>query len=574
MDSFLSFLTYLGYGLGIIALLLILLALYDRFFSKNLIISNFPAAGRMRYVFHELRPFFRQYFGDDNAWAPRIIIDWILSVSEGRTGYFSFDKFDSTGHLHDGQHQMVHSPNPLNEDETKPVYPLIGKRRKHPFQMKTFFYRSAMSLGSIGFEATESMSMACVDSGAAFNTGEGALSIHHLPRVKYSKKYKWMKAVQVSKLLKPLYILAPGMRMKNHVVDFFGWLVIPREKVGGKKHSMRDLFLFDVDHFLFYSIDWDAPIENFPKPEELSDDFGHIIFQVGSGMYGMRKKTADGSFEFNFDRFQKISSFSRAVEIKLAQGAKQTGGILKSAKNTPVIAEIRGVEPNIDLVSPNRFPFYEKGKESEFFDFLEKLSELSGGKPVGFKIVISDEQNIEPFAKAMAKYKKGPDFITVDGGDGGSATAPVALGILFGRQIYDALEIVVGVLEKHGVRDEVKVFASSKLYAPHMSAKAMALGADAIGNARSIMIAGGCIRAGVCSGEHGTCPVGMATLKKSRRRSFEQAKEKKALQIANYIKAHNKGLIQVGAICGLESPHLLSEKDILKESQFVTIGGH
>jgi len=105
--------------IGVVALiivgLLLLITIYDRFFQrKNLVMANFPLAGRMRYVFHELRPFFRQYFGDDNSWAPRIIIDWVLSVSEGRTGYFSFDKFDTTGHLHDGHHQMIHAPNPLN----------------------------------------------------------------------------------------------------------------------------------------------------------------------------------------------------------------------------------------------------------------------------------------------------------------------------------------------------------------------------------------------------------------------------------------------------------------------------
>jgi len=325
---------------------------------------------------------------------------------------------------------------------------------------------------------------------------------------------------------------------------------------------------------VFYTIDWEADLKHFPKPEELTDEYGRIIFQVGSGLYGLRKKTPDGSFEFDYDRFQKISSFSRAIEIKLAQGAKQTGGILKAAKNTPVIAHIRGVTPGIDLVSQNRFPFYQKGKEKEFFEFLEKLSELAGGKPVGFKVVISDENNIRGLAHAMKENPGiGPDFITVDGGDGGSATAPIALGILFGKKIYDALKIAIGVLEEEGVRDRVKVFASSKLYAPHMSARAMALGADAIGNARSIMLAGGCIRAGVCSGEHADCPVGMATMKKSKRRGYAQALEKKIDQIAKYIHAHNKGLVQVGAICGVPSPHLLNESHLMPVEELVHVGG-
>ncbi len=531
---------------------------YDRYLQRrNLVKANFPLVGRFRYLFHELRPFFRQYFGDDDAWSPRIIIDWILNVSEGRTGYFSFDKFDTTEHLHDGKGQMIHSSNPLNNEEMKPEYPLIGKKRNHPLQMNGYFYRSAMSFGSIGPEATQAMSKACLDAGAAFNTGEGSIAIHHLPGVKFSKTKKWLKFKKVPSSFKAIYKLLPGNRLKNDFVDLLGQLYLAK--------GMRDLFLFDDHKFVFYGINWNASLEDFPKPGEKDESFGNIIFQIGSGMYGLRKKTADGSFEFDFDRFAKASRLVSAIEIKLAQGAKQSGGILKAAKNTPALAEIRGVHPGIDLVSPNRFPFYDKGKEKEFFEFMQKLSDLAGGKPVGCKIVISNESSIEPLAKAIKAHPEiAPDFITVDGGDGGSATAPIALGVLFGKKIYEAIELVDQVLKKHEVRDKLKLFASSKLYAPHMSARAMALGADAVGNARSIMIAGGCIRAGVCSGEKATCPVGMATMNKSKRKAYAQAMEEKSRQIANYIKAHNKGLIQVAAICGVKSPSLLNKDHLVK----------
>ena len=157
-------------------------------------------------------------------------------------------------------------------------------------------------------------------------------------------------------------------------------------------------------------------LKHFPKPEELTDEFGHIIFQIGSGLYGLRKHTTDGSIEFDWDRFKKITSFCRAIEIKLAQGAKQSGGILKAVKNTPTIAEIRGREPGHDLISPNRFPFYDKGGEKKFFEFMQELSDQSGGKPVGCKIVIADASNIEPLAKQIAATPEiAPDFITIDG---------------------------------------------------------------------------------------------------------------------------------------------------------------
>jgi len=175
------------------------LFIYDRFIQKsNIVIGRFPVLGRMRYVFHELRPFFRQYFGDDNAFTPRVIIDWILDVSKWKSWYFAFDKFDTTRELHDGSHQMIHSPAPLNADEMKPVYPTLWEnRRKHPLQFRSYFYRSAMSLGSIGFEATSAMAAACVDSGAPFNTWEGGFSVHHIPRVKFTRDRKFFKSIPI-----------------------------------------------------------------------------------------------------------------------------------------------------------------------------------------------------------------------------------------------------------------------------------------------------------------------------------------------------------------------------------------
>lgn len=552
-----SLFTWIGIGALVLVLIIILAVIHDRLFQKkNLVIGNFPLLGRFRYVFHELRPFFRQYFGDDDSFSPRIIIDWILHVSKGKTGYFAFDKFDTTFKFHNGKHQMIHSSNPLNMDEMKPSYPTVGTKRKHPFQMTSYFYRSAMSLGSLSFEATSAMAAACADEGAAFNTGEGALSVHHIPRVPFSEDKKFFAYQYAPWWGKALIHFPLGIGWQTNMIDFVG------NRMFGK--AQRDLYLFCKNKNVFYKINWEAPLSAFPKPGELTPEYGNIILQVGSGLYGLRKKRSDGHVELDWDRFKKVSSFVRAVEIKLAQGAKQTGGILKANKNTHAISEIRGIHEGIDLVSPNRFPYYEKNKEGAFFDFIEKLSEESGGKPIGAKIVISAKNNVEPLAKELASRpeEQGLDFITVDGGDGGSGAAPIALGILFGKKIFEALAIVNETLEEYNVRDRVKIFASSKLYAPHMSARALALGADAVGNARSIMVAGGCIRAGLCSGEEGKCPVGMATMDKSKRKSYARAWDAKVLQMKNYIHAHNKGLIQVAAVCGVESPCLLTKDHV------------
>jgi glutamate synthase domain-containing protein 2 len=537
------------------------LFIYDRFIQKkNIVITRFPILGRFRYLAHEIRPFFRQYFGDDDSFAPRIIVDWILAVSKGKPGHFSFDKFDTTGHLHDGNHQLIHSSTPYNKEEMKPIYPTVGEKRKHPFKFNTYFYRSAMSLGAIGFEATQAMASACANCKAPFNTGEGGLSVHHIPNVKFNYQ-NFFKYHKISKLFKPLYKLTPTKRLKNNLIDIMGNISCEKNK--------RDLYLFDEKNFLFYAINWEAPLEAFPKPEELDDSFGHIIFQLGSGLYGLREKRDDGLVKLDHTRYKKIMSFCRATEIKLAQGAKQSGGILKDVKNTETISEIRGVHPHIDLISPNRFPFYQKNKESEFFDFIEKLSEESNGKPVGIKLVISNEQNIEPLAKEIKKRKgkSGPDWFTIDGGDGGSGTAPISMGIMYGKTIMPALKITNNVLKKHGVRKYVKILASAKLYSPHMSARALAFGADAIGNARSIMISAGCIRAGLCSGENGDCPVGLATMKKQNRKSYAQAMDEKIKQVSNYLKAHNQELILVSAIAGVDSPSKLNNSHISKLSE-------
>ena len=160
--------------ISIIIIFLLIVIIYDRFFQrKNLVMANFPLFGRFRYFAHELRPFFRQYFGDDNSFSPRLIIDWILDVSKGKPAHFSFDKFDDSQKLHNGEYQMIHSNTPYNKDEMKPIFPIVGEKRKQPFQFQSYFYRSAMSLGAIGFEATRAMAKGCCDAKAPFNTGEG-----------------------------------------------------------------------------------------------------------------------------------------------------------------------------------------------------------------------------------------------------------------------------------------------------------------------------------------------------------------------------------------------------------------
>lgn len=544
----------------VIIILWIIIIIYDLFFQKDYAIkANFPWVWRFRYFFHELRPFFRQYFWDDDAFAPRIIVDWIRNVAEWKSWYFWFDKFDTSKMFEDPRNAMIHSNSPYNDDEMKPVYPIIGEKKEYPLQFHTYFYRSAMSLWSLSFEATTAMAKACADAHAVFNTWEWWLSIHHLPNLKFSREKKFLLVKKIPQWTKYIYYILPWIHLKNRFLERC-WNYFEPEK------WERDLFLFDKKYWLFYTINRDAPLKYFPKPEDLTEkEYGQIILQIWSGLYWLRKKSHDGThLEIDRERFKKTSSFVRAIEIKLAQWAKQTWWILKAEKNTHTIATIRWVKEWIDLISPNRFPYYDNWKEKEFFSFMDELSEKSWGKPIWCKIVVSDQSNIEAIAKELSKTPiwHGPDFITIDGWDWWSGAAPIALWIMYGKNIYDALEIVNNILEQYKVRDRVKLLASSKLYAPHMSARALACWADAIGNARSIMISWWCIRAWLCSGEHWPCPIGMATMNKNKRRWYEQVMPNKILQIINYIKAHNKWLIQAAAVAWITSPHLFEKKHL------------
>ena len=164
-----------------------------------------------------------------------------------------------------------------------------------------------------------------------------------------------------------------------------------------------------------------------------------ITFQMGSGLYGVRDKKGN----FDEERYEKVMRFCRMTEVKLAQGAKQTGGKLLATKVSDDIAYYRGIPAHKDLISPNRFPY--ATDMNTFFDFIKHLQKLSG-KPVGFKIVISSRESFEMYAKALKERilegKDIADFITIDGGDGGSATAPLEMMSKIGLPIREALLIV------------------------------------------------------------------------------------------------------------------------------------
>jgi glutamate synthase domain-containing protein 2 len=280
-----------------------------------------------------------------------------------------------------------------------------------------------------------------------------------------------------------------------------------------------------------------------------------MIFQISSGLYGVRDKNG----KFDELRYQKVMKFCRMTEIKIAQGAKQTGGKLSGKKVTADIAYYRGVPEGKDLFAPNRFPYADTTEE--LLNFVSKLQKLSQ-KPVGFKIVISDAASVEELAKAIAQRKKDgesiPDFITVDSGEGGSATAPLELMESVGLTTNNALYILDAMLKKYNLREDIKIIASGKILTPDDAIITMCMGADAIGIARGFMMSGGCIRARMCSG-YGShvCPVGMATQDEKKRASYLVVKEGR--EIGNYHKNLIKSMRVILAVMGIKNIHDISQ---------------
>lgn len=278
-----------------------------------------------------------------------------------------------------------------------------------------------------------------------------------------------------------------------------------------------------------------------------------LIMQIGPGLFGVR--TPGG--EFSWEAFKEKAAMEnvKAFEVKLAQGAKTRGGHLEGNKVTEEIARIRLIEPGKTVNSPNRFTEYDSFEK--LFAFIEQLREV-GGKPVGMKIVVGDVEGLEEMARIMRDTGKGPDFITIDGGEGGTGATYQELADSVGLPIMTALPIVDELLRQYGVRDRVKLIASGKLVTPDKIAMALALGADLVNIARGFMISVGCIMAEVC--HTNTCPVGVATTDPDLQDGLIVGE--KMYRVANYVMSLRAGLFNIAAATGVESPTLIERKHL------------
>lgn len=523
--------------------------IHDKYVQReHQLLVNYPIIGRLRYLFEEFREPFRQYFGDEKFYESKDKLDWVYKAARDLPNYASFSPAQP---LPKPKFMIRHANIVLNDNEVESNFDvLFGERREKPFLSKSIIARSAMSDGSISPEGTRAFVQGSYIGGFPINSGEGGVTSNFfVTHENYDESY--MKIVDSNNFNKTIKSLTKFFFNGAVAADVYRKLVF-------KNDPEAETYILDMKKKRFYRPNWDAPLDVFPK--EVPSNMPDIVFQISSGLYGARDKSG----KFDEDRYQKVMSFCQMTEIKLAQGAKQTGGKLSGAKVTPAIAYYRNVEAYKDVFSPNRFPF--ANSIEELFDFVGRLQKLSG-KPVGIKIVISDIENIEPYAKEIRKRVDAgidayPDYITLDSGSGGSATAPLEMMERVGLNVRDSVYLVNKVLNDYGVRDKVRIVASGKILTPDDIIIVMSLGADFLQIARGFMMSAGCIRARYCSGTTGRqCPVGLATQEKSKRKKYFVFKH--ANYVANYHKNLLKNVKGLLAIMGLKNIKQLDKNKLL-----------
>jgi glutamate synthase domain-containing protein 2 len=274
---------------------------------------------------------------------------------------------------------------------------------------------------------------------------------------------------------------------------------------------------------------------------------GDIIWELGSGYFGARNP--DGTFSPEKFAAAAANPQIKMVEVKMSQGAKPGhGGVLPAAKVTAEISATRGVPMGEDCVSPSAHTAFTTPRE--FVHFLSELRRLSGGKPVGFKLCVGNEWEFAAICKAMLETGIYPDFIVVDGKEGGTGAAPLEFIDHIGKPLREGLSFVHNALTGIGLRDQIRIGASGKIITAFDMARAIALGADWCNSARGFMFALGCIQSQSCHTDH--CPTGVATQDRSRQRAL--VVPDKAERVANFHRETMKSLAELTAAAGLEHP--------------------
>ncbi|MGR3796352.1 FMN-binding glutamate synthase family protein [Vannielia sp. SX4] len=281
-----------------------------------------------------------------------------------------------------------------------------------------------------------------------------------------------------------------------------------------------------------------------------------LVFQIGTAKYGVR----DHDGNLSDEKLGELADHPQVkmIEVKLAQGAKPgKGGILPAAKVTPEIAEIRGIRVGEASISPNRHP--EIDDWADLLDYIAHVREVTG-KPVGFKTVIGNIEVWRPLFKLIEERGESfaPDFITIDGGEGGTGAAPMPLMDLVGMPIREALPLFNNLRDEFGLKERIRLVASGKMVNPGDVALALALGADFVTSARGFMFSLGCIQALKCN--KNTCPTGITTHNPRFQKGL--VVEDKDKKVAAYAKSVIKEVETIAHSVGVAEPRLMRRRHV------------
>lgn len=282
---------------------------------------------------------------------------------------------------------------------------------------------------------------------------------------------------------------------------------------------------------------------------------GDLIWEIGSGYFGCRAD--DGSFDREQFRDNAVGDQVKMIEIKLSQGAKPGhGGVLPGEKVTREIAEARGVEPGKTVVSPPAHSTF--STPIEMLEWIAELRGLAGGKPVGFKLCVGMPHEVMALGKAMLETGITPDFITVDGAEGGTGAAPLELSNSVGMPLREGTIWIRNMLVGTGLKSRVKVATAGKIHSGAQMAKSFAIGADYCNAARPFMFAAGCVQSMQCHTGH--CPTGVATQTQWRQRGL--VVEDKAPRVARFQRQTLHSLREITVAMGLEAPWDMRPRDM------------
>jgi glutamate synthase domain-containing protein 2 len=348
---------------------------------------------------------------------------------------------------------------------------------------------------------------------------------------------------------------------------------VPRVKFGGAKCSQPyNASIFNISAMSFGALGMNA-VRALNKGAKLGNFYhntgeggispyhlehgGDLVWQLGTAYFGCRDE--EGNFSEKYFIEGAAHPSVKMIEIKISQGAKPgLGGLLPASKNTIEIAQIRKLTPHKLIHSP---PAHQAFSNAEgLLQFVNRLRQLSGGKPVGFKLCIGSRAEFIKICEAMVNTGEYPDFITVDGGEGGTGAAPVEFSDNVGMPLEDALVFVCDTLKGYDLKKHIRVIASCKVITGFDLVKYLAIGADTCNSARGMMFALGCIQALKCNTNG--CPAGIATQDHVLQKGL--VPEDKAVRVANYHKETVKSALAMLTSAGLDSFGDLNRSYIFK----------